>query len=321
MEEGSLVGGRFKLTKPIGRGTFGRVYAARDLESGTEVAVKLEPSDAEFPQLRFECAVYEALARCERVPRMLWSGPHGAAHALALPRMGPTLEEMFTQCGRRFSLKTVLALGIRMLECIRQVHEEDILHRDIKPDNFVLGRGLARNSVFLIDYGLSKCYVTDSRSRTHIPFATGRRLVGTLRYASLNCHRGIQQSRRDDLESLAYVLLYFYLGALPWQGVERRAKERREASKVQSKVQSKLQSKVYTEEAQQRSIAREVWDRKEGTSAALLCVNAPAVLQTLLEYARSIGFIERPLYGKMQELLRAALVARGWTDDGVFDWD
>ena len=301
------MGGRFKLTGPIGRGTFGRVYAARDLETGTEVAVKLEPQDAEFPQLRFECAVYEVLARCERVPRMLWSGPHGGAHALALPRMGPTLEEMFTHCGRRFSLKTVLALGLRMLECIRQVHEEDILHRDIKPDNFVLGRGLARNTVFLIDYGLSKCYVTDSAcTRTHIPFATGRRLVGTLRYASLNCHRGIQQSRRDDLESLAYVLLYFYLGALPWQGVERRAKQR---------------SHACTEGAQQRVISREVWDRKEGISAALLCVNAPAVLQTLLEYARSIGFIERPLYGKMQELLRGALALRGWTDDGVFDWD
>src|SRR3989344_2699953 len=297
MEEGSLVGGRFKLTGPIGRGTFGRVYAARDLETGTEGAVKLEPQDAEFPQLRFECAVYEVLARCERVPRMLWSGPHGGAHALALPRMGPTLEEMFTHCGRRFSLKTVLALGLRMLECIRQVHEEDILHRDIKPDNFVLGRGLARNTVFLIDYGLSKCYVTDSAcTRTHIPFATGRRLVGTLRYASLNCHRGIQQSRRDDLESLAYVLFYFYLGELPWQGLESKA----------------VHKKIYELKSTFRGL------ESDSKSPRAL---RESVFHTLLQYARSIGFVEKPMYDSMRELMRCALASKGHKHDGVFDWD
>ena len=149
---------------------------------------------------------------------MHWYGEEGDYRVLVMDRLGKSLEQLFTQCGRKFSLKTVLLLADQMLSRIEYIHRKQFVHRDIKPDNFLVGQGPFENVVFLIDFGLAKRFV-DPTTKEHIPYRDDKQLTGTARYASLHAHQGCEQSRRDDLEALGYLWLYFLRGKLPWQGL------------------------------------------------------------------------------------------------------
>lgn len=138
--------------------------------------------------------------------------------------MGPSLEDLFNMANRKLGLKTVLMLSTQMLTTIEYVHSRKFLHRDIKPDNFLIGTAKRQHKIFLIDFGLAKKYM--QKDGSHIPYRDGKSLTGTARYASLNTHLGIEQARRDDLESIGYVLMYFLRGSLPWQNL--RAKNKKE---------------------------------------------------------------------------------------------
>ena len=152
---------------------------------------------------------------------MHWYGQEGDYNVMVLDLLGPSLEDLFNYCKRRFTLKTVLMIADQMLSRIEYVHSRDFIHRDIKPDNFLIGTN-SKNSgkndsstVYIIDFGLAKKF-RDSKTGKHIPYRDGKELTGTARYASVNTHLGIEQARRDDLESIAFVLLYFLKGSLPW---------------------------------------------------------------------------------------------------------
>ena len=137
--------------------------------------------------------------------------------------MGPSLEDLFEKTpSKQFSLKTVLMLVDQMIQRIEFVHNRAFLHRDIKPDNFCIGNNKTRKKLFLIDFGLAKRYL--QRDGKHIPYREGKSLTGTPRYASLNTHLGIEQSCRDDLESVGYIAMYFLRGSLPWQGIKAKNK-------------------------------------------------------------------------------------------------
>ena len=140
--------------------------------------------------------------------------------------LGPSLEDLFNFCSRRFTMKTVLMLADQMISRIEFVHNKNFIHRDIKPDNFLMGIGRHCNKVFLIDFGLAKKY-RDNRTRQHIMYREDKNLTGTARYASINAHLGIEQSRRDDMESLGYVSMYFNRGSLPWQGLKAATKKQK----------------------------------------------------------------------------------------------
>ena len=133
---------------------------------------------------------------------------------MVIEMLGPSLEDLFNYCGRKFSLKTVLLLADQLICRIQTLHNKGYLHRDLKPENILIGLEENASTLYLIDYGLAKKYKQPSGE--HIPFKDGKALTGTARYASANTHLGIEQSRRDDLEGAGYVLLYLLMGELPW---------------------------------------------------------------------------------------------------------
>jgi len=214
-----IVGGKYRLVRKIGSGSFGDIYLGINITNGEEVAVKLESVKARHPQLLYESKLYKILQGGVGIPHIRWYGQERDYNVLVMDLLGPSLEDLFNFCSRRFTMKTVLMLADQMIGRIEYVHNKNFIHRDIKPDNFLMGIGRHCNKLFLIDFGLAKKY-RDNRTRQHIPYREDKNLTGTARYASINAHLGIEQSRRDDMESLGYVLMYFNRGSLPWQGLK-----------------------------------------------------------------------------------------------------
>lgn len=155
---------------------------------------------------------------------MHWCGQENDFNFLVMDLLGQNLEELFNLCKRKFTLKTVLMIADQILSNLEYIHFKNYVHRDIKPENFLIGQGKKSHIIYTIDFGLSKRY-RDSRTHEHIPLKDGKPLIGTARYASVNTHKGIEQSRRDDLEAIGYMLIYFLKGQLPWQGIRTQRKE------------------------------------------------------------------------------------------------
>ncbi|OAF64954.1 hypothetical protein A3Q56_07312, partial [Intoshia linei] len=230
---------KYKLLSKIGSGSFGDVYLGENKITHEQVAVKLEHKKNRFPQLLFESKIYRLLYNSNNsnfngIPRIHWYGTHEAGYnVLVLALLGPNLEDLFNYCSRTFTLKTVLMLADQMIVRLQYVHSRNLIHRDVKPDNFLMGLGDNCSLLYLIDFGLAKKY-RDFKTQEHIPYREGRSLTGTARYASINAHMGIEQSRRDDLESLGYILIYLLKGSLPWQGL-RAANKKQKYEKIHEK--------------------------------------------------------------------------------------
>lgn len=227
------------------------------------------------------------------IPRIIWCGSEGDYNVMVMELLGPSLEDLFNFCSRLFTLKTVLLLADQMISRIDFIHSRDFIHRDIKPDNFLMGLGKKGNLVYIIDFGLAKKY-RDTRTLRHIPYRENKNLTGTARYASINTHLGIEQSRRDDLESLGYVLMYFNLGTLPWQGLKA---------------------------ANKRQKYERISEKKLSTPIDVLCKSFPNEFPTYLTYCRQLHFEQRPDYNYLRKLFRALFHQKGFTYDYVFDWN
>lgn len=286
------VGGKFLLGRKIGSGSFGDVYIGTNVQTGDEVGIKLEAIKMEHPQLLYESKLYKLFAGGVGVPHIHWYGIEGDYNVMVLDLLGPSLDDLFNYCGSKFGLKTVLLLADQMISRIEYMHTKNFIHRDIKPDNFLIGLGKKANLVHLIDFGLSKKY-HDATTRQHMPYREGKSLTGTARYASLNAHLGKEQSRRDDLEAVGNVLMYFLLGKLPWQGLRARAKEEK---------------------------YEKIMEKKLATPPECLCRNCPEEFATYLSYCRSLQFDERPDYAYLRRQFKALFFSEQYQYDFVFDW-
>ncbi|GJN38214.1 hypothetical protein PR202_gb27236 [Eleusine coracana subsp. coracana] len=306
-----IVGGKFKLGRKIGCGSFGVIYLATHIDTYEIVAVKITKS-----------WVYEGkFWHPGGIANVKWCGVDGDENILVIDLLGPSLEDLFVYCGRKFSLKTVLMLADQMVidnlplvisSCfitfciitrIEFMHSKGYLHRDIKPDNFLMGLGRKANQVqgkttfkllFNTEQVINNFTVVIRYFLNKMLFCReNKNLTGTARYASCNTHLGIEQSRRDDLESLGYVLLYFLRGSLPWQGLKA-------ATKTQK--------------------YDKICEKKISTPIEVLCKSCPVEFASYFHYCHSLTFDQRPDYAFVKRLFRELFTRQGYEFDYVFDW-
>jgi casein kinase I family protein HRR25 len=202
---------KYKPIKKLGEGSFGKVYKVE--YNNNYYAMKLENKNNNQGLLESEATIMTYL-KGGNVPNVNFFGQDLYYNILIMQLMGKSLEDLIN-IHKIFSIKTVCLLGYQMINILQYIHERHIIHRDIKPDNFVMGLNENNAYLYIIDFGLSKKY-RSSKTLLQYPLIKRKKLVGTARYASIHALEEYEQSRRDDLESVSYVLLYFLKGCLPW---------------------------------------------------------------------------------------------------------
>ena len=208
-----------KNIRELGHGAFGKVLLMEHKDTARFYAVKIESLRAPVPQLFYEYRVYQRLRHIVGVPRVFALWQDGTSAFMAMQVLGPSLEHELTKITEWDVLQWIAPKALSVIESI---HSAGFLHRDIKPENLLCGiKGLSDRQLFLVDYGLCKRY----RMEDHIPYREGKKLTGTIRYASVHTHLGAEQSRRDDLESLGYVLIYLLRRKLPWMNAGGATKQ------------------------------------------------------------------------------------------------
>lgn len=290
-----LHSGKYSIVKKLGAGCFGEVYQATYKDENSQeqsVAVKFEDASNGAPQLEHEAEILNVLRNPvlpQGIPEVHWFGLEGSFRAMVIDLLGRSLEDRVKGCNGKFTPKTTILVADQILRRIEYLHSKGIIHRDIKPENFMWGVKEKQHHLYLIDYGLSKRYFEGGK---HIAMRQKLSLTGTARYASINAHRGLEQSRRDDIEAIGHMLLYFLRGALPWSGLEAKSKQEK---------------------------YRKIKEKKESVPLPELCQGFPQAFESYLSTAREMGYKDRPNYSKLRELFAVA-EERGNAEDHSFQW-
>ena len=273
----------------IGEGAFGSIYKA---QGGEElVAMKFEKRSNEYEYLEEEAIIMRYL-KGPQIPSIKCYGKNMDYNIMVMELLGESLEYNFN-VKKKFSVKTASMLGYQMLNILEFIHDRHIIHRDIKPDNFLMGIKQKNAVLYLLDFGLAKKF-RSSKTLMQYPYVRKKKMTGTARYASIHALEEMEQSRRDDLESMAYVLLYFLRGSLPWQGIKVKAKENR---------------------------YKKILVKKKETSSDELCETFPEEFKYLVDYTRNLGYTENPDYEKLRQnfvVLVKEKMCRNF--DFVYDW-
>ena len=249
----------------LGKGGFGQLYLGRNLKENDLVAIKVEERGSRS-HLYAEFQILKEIENEKGIPKVYQFHKGHKHNYLMMQLLGKSLDKLFTEMKRHFSIKTVSMIGYQMVQRIEYVHSKGYIHRDIKPGNFLIGKSSEKERLYIIDFGLSKKYI-DKITGKHVIYKEGKGLTGTARYVSLNTHYGIDQSRRDDIEGIAYNLIYFAKGKLPWQGVKTKNKKEKH---------------------------KKIMECKEEYKEDKLCEGLPEEFPTLLKYARKLDFEEEP---------------------------
>ena len=290
--KGQIFFNKFKLIQKIGEGSFGSVYIAQSIYSHKLYAVKLELiKDSNILE---EESLSLSYINSPRIPKVKLFGYSSPYMVLIMELLGPSLDNILnTLPDKKMSIRCVCNIAYQMISIFESIHNHNIIHRDVKPANINIGIGKRNKFLYLIDFGLCKKY-RSSRTNKHYPFEQGKHLVGNARYSSINALEGYSQSRRDDLESLGYVLIYLCLGKLPWQG----------------KISNSKEDKYY-----------KILEIKKSITPSELCESLPPQFEEYIKYVRNLKYEEDPDYTYLKNLFLKILKHNNWEFDYYYDWD
>ena len=287
-----LINDRYLLGRKLGQGSGGVVYLAVHVVSGAQYAVKLESIHARRYLLEYEARLYRYLHGGEGFNKVYWYGCVEEHNVMVMDLQGSNLKEVLAHSGGKFTLKTVLMLADQMITRMAYFHSKLFLHRNVKPNNFLVGLDHTENKnvLFLIDSGTSRKYINPG-TKQHIPYRDDCSISGNIGYISINRHLGIDRSRRDDLESMAYMMICFLKGYLPWTEMHNS-----DYRKLYDQV---LKSKLETD---------------------ALCHGCTAEFKTYLEYCRGLKFEETPDYDYLKGIFKDLFIKEGYVRDDMYDW-
>jgi serine/threonine protein kinase len=276
-----IIDNKYKIITKLKSGVFGSVFKCENIRTGEFVAIKFEDKNNEMKTIKNEAKIYQYLGNIDGFPHLKWFGTNEQFNYLAINLLGSSLSEMITYY-KAFSLKTVLLIGIQLIRRIQTLHDKSILHRDIKPDNFLFGLGTDTNKLYLIDFGFAKRYEYNGK---HIEEKHINNIIGSQNFVSLNVHNGIEPSRRDDIESCIYIILNMLLGNLEWFDTNI------------DKYKIPLLKKQI-----------------------LLLNEVPSFIKIMLCYVRAIKFNETPDYEYLVILMTKIFYDNNYKNDGQFEW-
>ena len=284
---------KYKLLKKIGKGSFGNIYLSKEKYTNNYYAIKIENKIPSLSFLENEANLLLYL-NCPKTPSIQSFGYTVNYNYLIMELLGKSLEDIFENILQKkpMSLRCICNLGYQMIEILEFIHNKNIIHRDIKPDNFLMSNG-NNKYLYLLDFGLAIKFRENNKSK-HFPLIKGRKLTGTARYASVNALNGITQSRRDDIESVGYVLLYLLKGKLPWQSLMIKNKEER---------------------------YHKIMEIKRDISTTELCKDFPEEFQQYFDYVRKLEYEEDPDYDMIKNLFKNILKKSKCEIDYYYDWD
>ncbi|CAD8087039.1 unnamed protein product [Paramecium sonneborni] len=287
-----LINNTYITKKRVSAGSFGVVYCGQDINTRAIVAIKIDKGNNDDTSLEREAEILKRLQKIPQIPKLFWAGKDGDSNVLVIQYLGRDLTH-FMKTFRKFSLKCVLNIAEQMINIIENIHKNKVLHRDIKPENVLVGKDDEENLLYIVDFGISKFFKDENDS--HISFRENQPFIGTTRYASINAHKGFSLSRRDDLESLGYMLIFLLKGQLPWQNLQ------------------------FVDEEDKM---RQVGQMKMKIDMNELCKGIPIEFGRFLDYIKGLPFKSEPNYKYCQNLFKKLSQEHNYQQkDSIFDWD
>jgi len=263
-----FINNKYKLIEKIGEGSFGSIYKGVNVRTKELVAVKIESINNDYKLLKNESIIYQYLINTIGIPNVKWFGKDNNNYYMVINLLGESLQSI-KNTKETFSLKLVLQIGIQIISILKTIHDKGLVHRDIKPDNFLVGKNEKNKQIYIIDFGFCKTYMNND---VHIKMKNTKSVIGSLTYASINAHNLIELTRRDDLESVGYMLIYFLKGELEWQKIE-------DTKKILNMKQKIIQNE-----------------------------NIPKILCSYLKYIRGLEFEETPNYILLTDIFKREII-------------
>jgi len=271
----SDIDNKYRIKYKIGSGGFGKIFLGYDIETDKEVAIKTEfiKSCCSTGYLEYEYNIYKLLGKYKHISNVFLYTKQANNNILVLDLHGPSLGSIFRYHNKHFSIDTLNTISLQMVDVLEYIHSKNIIHRDLKPENFVISFRPDKIECVLIDFGLAKVYY---ENKEHIKYESINKFIGTYIYCSISAHNNMSQSRKDDLESICYILIYLFTGALPWYNLKTNNKKDR---------------------------LKKIKEMKETIDIDILCKLCPQRIKEFVIYCKNLKFEEEPNYCYLRELL------------------